>query len=137
MIFTAILITGAYTLLMISFVYGYTKVPCITKVNTVPENDFSVVIPFRNEAENLSDLLQSIAKLNYPVNRYEIILVNDASTDEFLTIINQFKTKHKNIRIAVIENIRLSSSPKKDAITTAIKKSSFEWIVTTLSLIHI
>ncbi|WP_457616543.1 glycosyltransferase family 2 protein [Lutibacter sp.] len=131
MIFTAILITGAYTLLMISFVYGYTKVPCITKVNTAPENDFSVVIPFRNEAENLPGLLQSIAKLNYPVNRYEIILVNDASTDEFLTIINQFKTKHKNIRIAVIENIRLSSSPKKDAITTAIKKASFEWIVTT------
>ena len=32
-----------------------------------PENRFSIVIPFRNEAENLPELLESLLLLNYPL----------------------------------------------------------------------
>ncbi|MDI9309018.1 MAG: glycosyltransferase [Limnohabitans sp.] len=42
---------------------------------------FTIIIPFRNETENLPKLLASIEKLEYPTNLFEVILVDDDSTD--------------------------------------------------------
>jgi cellulose synthase/poly-beta-1,6-N-acetylglucosamine synthase-like glycosyltransferase len=94
---------------------------------------FSVVVPFRNEASNLEPLLHSIKALNYPKALFEIILVDDDSEDHSVDVIESFIKKHHDFiqNIAIIRNKRSSQSPKKDAITTAIYFSNFEWIVTT------
>jgi len=41
----------------------------------------SIVVPARNEEQNLPRLFRSLANLNYPADRLELILVNDDSTD--------------------------------------------------------
>lgn len=91
---------------------------------------FSVVIPFRNEAENLPQLLESIESLNYPRDLFDVILVDDDSEDESLNIIRSF-INSTGTPIRVIANERKSNSPKKDAITCAIKAAKYKWIVTT------
>ncbi|VAW24443.1 N-acetylglucosaminyltransferase, partial [hydrothermal vent metagenome] len=126
-----IFITTIYFALIVSLIIGYNKVETTYIKNTIPKNTFSIVIPFRNEAHNLPNLLHSLAIINYPKNLFEIILVNDYSTDNFKSIITNFKTKHTSINLKLINNHIKSNSPKKDAITTAIEQSNYEWIVTT------
>ena len=76
--------------------------------------------------------------MNYPTSLFEIILVDDDSDDDSVFFIEKILdtksskkdfTLIKNIRI--IKNKRASNSPKKDAITTAITVSKFDWIITT------
>src|SRR5690606_261137 len=58
------------------------------------------------------------------------IFVNDASEDTSkATVSGAIKTSKFSIRL--LQNKRVSNSPKKDAISEAIKESKFEWIVTT------
>jgi len=90
-----------------------------------------MVIPFRNEAENLPVLLNSLSELNYPTLKFEILMVDDASEDASVQICSAFITSHPEIQINLIENRRFSNSPKKDAISTAIKNACFEYIITT------
>ncbi|TYA53068.1 glycosyltransferase family 2 protein [Formosa maritima] len=123
-------ITFCYLLLIGSFIYGFNKIPnFICQVET-EKIKFSVVIPFRNEAENLPVLLNSILKLRYPVANFEILFINDASEDPSEEIIKK-KLENTNINFKIIQNKRISNSPKKDAISRAIELASYEWIITT------
>ncbi|WP_040756743.1 glycosyltransferase family 2 protein [Winogradskyella psychrotolerans] len=115
--------------------YGFDKVDDFKLQDLPPKTKFSVIVPFRNEAKNLPELLDSISKLNYPKSMFEIILVDDDSEDGSASIIDRL-IKDKSVDfgqldILVIKNERASNSPKKDAITSAIKVSKFNWIVTT------
>ncbi|TVZ52881.1 glycosyltransferase [Dokdonia sp. Hel_I_53] len=102
----------------------------VPKLST-PITRFSVIIPFRNEADNLLNLLSSLNSLTYPTALFEIILVNDASTDNSERIVLDFIKKHATNHIRLIDNQIKSSSPKKDALQTAIHLASGDWIVTT------
>ena len=123
-------ITILYLALIGSFVLGFDKVKIFTLDETKTQTTFTVIIPFKNEADNLNDLLQSIARLKYPESLFEVILVNDDSIDDSSEIITDFMAKSK-LDISLIQNIRITNSPKKDAITTAISKAKHSWIVTT------
>lgn len=129
----AICITLIYLILIGSLVYGFDKVPDFTLKDLAPKTKFSIIVPFRNEEKNLPALLESISKLNYPKELFEIIFVDDDSDDDSLKVLNTMKVKSSTNRfdIHIISNIRTSNSPKKDAITTAILKAKFNWIVTT------
>ena len=95
------------------------------------ENTFSIIIPYRNEAENLSRLFKSLSSLNYPSRKFEILLVNDESKDDSKQIAEAFQNDFQELNIQLIENIRKTNSPKKDAIRTAIGISRFDFIATT------
>ena len=130
MILFSVLTTLLYSFLIGRFAYGFDNVKLFDLDNTPPETKFSIIIPFRNEAENLPDLLKSIAKLNYPKQLFEIILINDNSYDNSVEII-QKHIKNKTINLSIIQNKRTTNAPKKDAITTAINHAKNEWIITT------
>lgn len=130
MIWVFIFLFASYFLFMVALVYGFKKVQLFFSAEIQPANRFTVVIPFRNEAENLPILLKTIEGLKYPSELFEVIFVNDASEDSSEAIISQAIEKSK-ISIKLIQNKRVSASPKKDAISEAIKNSNFEWIVTT------
>lgn len=114
---------------------GFLQLKYYEPFNKIAKNSFSIVIPFRNEAENLPRLIDSLMQLNYPNTLFEIIFVDDASEDYSDVIIaDLFKgylSEEATINYTIIKNERHSNSPKKDAITTAINSARFEWIVTT------
>src|SRR5690606_3664151 len=130
MIIVIISITVLYLALIGSFSYGYNNLKLFKIEDVVAKTKFSVIIPFRNEAEKLPALLHSISALNYPKELYELIFVDDASDDDSNMNFIRFQEQSK-IDLKVIANNRKTNSPKKDAITSAIAIAKHDWIVTT------
>ena len=130
MVLFSLLITLAYLVLIGSFVYGFDKLNPFKLYDVPSETKFSIIIPFRNEAENLPNLLKSASSLAYPNHLFEIIFVDDASEDDSVGIIKK-RIETSKLDIIVISNKRTSNSPKKDAITLAISHANHEWILTT------
>lgn len=122
------LILGTVFLIYILFIgqliYGFNRMKRFSKKEFIPKTSFSIVVPFRNEKENLPNLLHSISLLNYPKDLMEVILVDDDSEEVFSVQYSVFSLK-------VIKNERKSNSPKKDAIETAIQIAKNDWIITT------
>ncbi|WP_417885161.1 glycosyltransferase [Zunongwangia sp.] len=131
MLILIILIALSYASLMISFLIGWKKLPETSNNYATPKTRFSIIIPFRNEADNLPKLLESLSILNYPTMYFEVMLVNDASEDESEKIITEFIKKNLAINLRLLQNKRRSPSPKKDALQTAIEISEFDYIATT------
>lgn len=125
-----IFILFLYAILIIALLVGFENVKVFHLKPEEPIIKFSIVIPFRNEAENLSPLLQSIQRLAYPVDLFELIFVDDESNDHSVQII-QSALVNSSINFRIINNKRTSVSPKKDAITTAVKHANFDWIIST------
>lgn len=131
------IITVLYLLLILALAFGFDTIETFKVEDIKAETKFSVIIPFRNEAENLPELLESIKLLKYPKSHYEIIFVNDDSNDDSVEIISKVldtisKTNEiTQTNIRIINNIRTSNSPKKDAITSVITIAKYDWIVTT------
>ena len=122
-----------YCSAIIALIYGFTKVNSFDYLGLQPKTKFSIVVPFRNEAENLPLLLKSFSKLNYPSDLFEIILVDDASESRFQIPDSKPERQRTGeaLQISVIKNIRVSNSPKKDAISTAMQTLKTNWIITT------
>jgi glycosyltransferase involved in cell wall biosynthesis len=107
-----------------ALIYGFDKVNSFEYQGLKPKTKFSIIVPFRNEAKNLPFLLESLSKLNYPNDLFEVILVDDGSTEVF-------SIQYSVFSVQLIENIRTSNSPKKDAITSAMNVANNDWIITT------
>ena len=110
MILLFTIITFLYLLLILWLAFGFDKVKNFKVENLKPETKFSIIIPFRNEAKNLPELLTSIGELNYNKTHYEFIFVDDESSDNSVEIItNTLEITQTNIKI--IKNVRVSNSP--------------------------
>ncbi len=131
MIILTFILSSFYIILIGAFILGFAKLPDFKLSNLSPKIKFSVIVPFRNEVANLPVLLNSFSNLTYPTIFFEIILVNDESSDNFKTTIDAFKKGHPTLNLQVINKVRKSNSPKKDALNTAINLANFDWIITT------
>jgi glycosyltransferase involved in cell wall biosynthesis len=133
MIFTLLGIAIVYVLTICWLIYGFTKINHFEYIGLPPKTSFSIIVPFRNEAENLPHLLESLSKLNYPTDLFEVILVDDESEEKFSVF--SFQTpvaaNWRSVSVRIINNIRKSNSPKKDAITTAMQIVKTDWVITT------
>jgi glycosyltransferase involved in cell wall biosynthesis len=91
----------------------------------LPGVSVSVVTACRNEAENIQDLLSDIADQNYPPDKYEVIIIDDNSTD------NTFRTASEYTGIKNLATIRNKGRGKKEAIKTGVSRASGELIIAT------
>lgn len=128
MIVISILVTGLYVSLMLYLNEGQKKLKPFVLKSQPNTTSFSVIIPFRNEADKLEGLLQSFVDLDYP-DQFEIILVNDFSSDNFKPIVEKFKEVLLHLRC--IDSVFSDISPKKVALSLGISKAKYGWIVTT------
>ncbi len=89
----------------------------------------SIIICAKNEAENLPEFLPSILNQNYP--EFEIVLINDASIDDSLEIMEAFQKENNNIKIVNVENNEAFWGNKKYALTLGIKAAKHEHLLFT------
>jgi cellulose synthase/poly-beta-1,6-N-acetylglucosamine synthase-like glycosyltransferase len=84
----------------------------------------SVVIAARNEEKNISLLLNALQGQTYPAENFEVLVVNDHSSDRTSEVVQLFKT-------ARLINAGEMDAGKKKALTLAISQASGELIVAT------
>jgi len=140
-LFLLYLILLIYLIFILWIVWGLPK--AFTSLRTQdynPKTRFSIIIPMRNEAENLPRLLQSISALSYPHHLMEFFFIDDDSQDASWTLVRTFQSTHRNIPIFLLSNSVKNSqqdslvakyTPKKRAIHKAISLASFPYMVTT------
>jgi cellulose synthase/poly-beta-1,6-N-acetylglucosamine synthase-like glycosyltransferase len=90
----------------------------------------SVIIPFRNESDNILKNLESIENQNYPKEKFEVIYINDSSDDGSLEKLCSVK-KSDNIKIFSVPEDYSPNAHKKRAVRFGIEKAKGEIIVTT------
>lgn len=138
---TSYFLTAFYCCLIAFFYVGLLAIILRTKrQNKLPtsnvQNTFSVVISARNEAGFISQCLQSIIKQNYASDKFEIIVINDHSTDDTLEILSQFKIQNSipmhrdNISIIDLADFDKINN-KKQAINKGIEQAKFDYIILT------
>jgi cellulose synthase/poly-beta-1,6-N-acetylglucosamine synthase-like glycosyltransferase len=118
-----------YGFFLIPILRGLKKLIYINEKKPLAEY-ISIIIPFRNEEENIINNLKSIEAQDYPAEKYEVIYVNDSSTDNTLKILRG-AIKQENIKLITVENTFNQTAHKKRAVKFGIENSSGEIIVTT------
>ena len=89
----------------------------------------SIIISARNEAQNLRENLPSI--LNQKYKNFEVVVVNDCSSDSSDLVLEEFKHQYPNLKIVTItEHVRFKTG-KKFALTLGIKAAKHEHLLFT------
>ncbi len=91
----------------------------------------TVLVPARNEAANMEALFQSLLGQDYPADRFELILLNDASTDATQILAEQFAARDSRIRIINLLPEPGTASHKKRAIEKGVGEAQGTLIVCT------
>jgi poly-beta-1,6-N-acetyl-D-glucosamine synthase len=124
-----IVIFSIYTGWMLALIFGWLRRnnKKITSSNT--RNSLSVLIPYRNEQENIPLLLKSLSDLQYSTEAVEFIFINDHSVDNsvdtlMLGLVN-FPFPHKLI------SLEEKHFGKKRAIEAGVMEAAHSVIVTT------
>lgn len=86
----------------------------------------SLAIPAYNEEKVLTKTVDSLANLNYPKNKFEIIIVNDGSKDNTLKEALSLQKKYNNAKINLII-IDKKNGGKASAMNCALKKARGEF----------
>ncbi len=89
----------------------------------------SIIICAKNEYHNLQKLLPVLYNQSY--SPFEIIVVNDKSTDETQPFLIKEKDLHKNLKIVNIDNTPSHINSKKYGLSLGIKQASYDTLLLT------
>jgi len=124
LILSALLLSG-YLFIIFIFIKGWNKIPYFEiKSTTEIQNRISVVICCKNEAHHLPTLVEALKAQSY--KEFELVWVNDHSTDETLQIMNASVRFFEHVQI-----INSEANGKKHALKAGIIAASGDLIVTT------
>jgi dolichol-phosphate mannosyltransferase len=92
----------------------------------MPQPDLSVVFPVYNEEENIPILLDEIAKALAPGGwSYEVVAVDDGSTDRSLAVLREQRAKHPMLRVLTFEK----NSGQTAALDAAWRAAAGKYVV--------
>jgi cellulose synthase/poly-beta-1,6-N-acetylglucosamine synthase-like glycosyltransferase len=130
----SIILLLIYSILIIYYRLVWKKIPVFIKpADAKPKTKISVIIPARNEENNIAACLDSLAIQDYPKELLEIIVADDHSTDNTAGIVSRYTASgiiHLDLKKEMFDSPG-SSGSKKSAIAAAILKSSGTLIITT------
>jgi cellulose synthase/poly-beta-1,6-N-acetylglucosamine synthase-like glycosyltransferase len=96
------------------------------RIHTPPT---SIIICARNEDDNLVNFLPKIFEQDYP--EFEVVVVNDCSSDNTADFLKEFSTKYKNLKVVTIQQDEYYSHGKKIALMMGIKGATHEHLLLT------
>lgn len=118
-----------YATTIILFLAGWFRYRTFKLSENIPAVKISVLIPVRNEEKNIEKLLDDLLKQSFPQNCFEVVVINDHSTDSTAKVLSRYHKNHSNFRFIMMEGP--ARSGKKEAIREGIKQARFDLIVTT------
>ncbi|RYU96738.1 glycosyltransferase [Emticicia agri] len=109
-----------------------THKPYQQQMNQEPLLNISVIIPVRNEASHIINLLKDIENQTYAKEKFEVIVADDDSIDNTLALVKDFqKVTSMRLIINSLPPKENNASPKKRAIHSSIQLAHGDLIVTT------
>ncbi|MEE2876510.1 MAG: glycosyltransferase [Candidatus Neomarinimicrobiota bacterium] len=122
------LTVGLYGVLLLFFTLGL----YLTKEKKTDRQPFvTVVIPARNEKEHIETVLHDVTHQTYPINLYEIIVVDDESEDITPNLVRVFAERHPNLRLLSSADGDPNLKYKKRPLDVGIRAASGEIILQT------
>ena len=125
-ILIASIITGtAYAILIAIFTVGWFK---LKKAGSgeISSANISIVVPVRNEQDNIERLIRRLREQDFPPEQFELIIVNDHSVDNTLAVIK----KYENQRGVIVMDLKKGETGKKQAIDHGIGLACGPLIIT-------
>lgn len=124
------IVCAAYVLFIAGYVWGWTRTGSRgfeqRTQGREPATSVSIILPARNEEHKILHCLEAIGRQTYPSDKFEIIVVDDHSTDRTAAIASS--AKYPNLRVLSLPS---EQARKKDAITEGIRNAKGELIITT------
>ncbi len=117
-----------YALLFAFYAKGWRSLPVYYPPNKQAAVFISVIIPSRNEEERLPLLLNAITSQSYPAEHFEVLVVDDYSSDSTPAVVQSFQGQ--NIRL-IKPVVSAALSSKKKAIEAGVMQARGELVVTT------
>ena len=124
-----LIFTALYLICIAAFTFGLFNLK--ERFHSVNKNNLikvSVLIAARNEEKNIEKLLESLKKQSFPKELFEVIIVNDHSTDNTDEIINDFINKNKELDVKLL---KAEKKGKKHAISQALHSAINELVIVT------
>lgn len=133
-LFFAFLIATVYYLLIDRCLMYWKQIPTIALSEALPpQTSISVIIPARNEAENIAACLNAIAAQNYPPDLLEVLVIDDHSTDQ--TAIVAAQSGLPKLRVIALADFlspeEQVQASKKKASTVGVEQATGQLIVCT------
>ncbi|HMX04764.1 MAG TPA: glycosyltransferase [Chitinophagales bacterium] len=130
-----ILLIAGYVSLVAFFLYGWWKLKEFNGTATKKHVFITVIVPVRNEEKNIVHLLRDLKEQTYPADKYEVIIVDDHSTDQ--TTQKVMQAKMDNVRIISLGDAGTVRMNKKAGIQHAVSSAKGELIITTDADCHV
>ena len=89
----------------------------------------SIIVVSRYDSENLAKCLPSILEQSYP--NYEVVVVNDGTTNDTTILLDNLKKKYSNLRTTYLPEDAKYMSRKKMCMTVGIKAAFYDYLVFT------
>lgn len=95
---------GLLTIFTIYYIYFITRIHMgLLSLRPAPaagsQPIVSVIVAARDEEKSIGQCLQSLVQQTYPANKYEIIIVDDGSTDTTASIVRSFSDRYSNVHL--------------------------------------
>lgn len=127
------LITMAYCALMLNYWWNWRRYPETKFKETLFTTKVSVIIPARNEANNILNILSDLKDQYYPANLLEIIVVDDSSTDNTAELVQ--KASFIKVQLLALNTFFDNNGNvlklKKKAVETAVNIAKGDLIMVT------
>ncbi|HEX6193178.1 MAG TPA: glycosyltransferase [Chitinophagaceae bacterium] len=126
-IYLILFLFACYSVLVLYYAKTWNSVPFFTPPSTIRSlQKISVIIPARNEERNIGTLLRAIENQSYPRHLFEVIVIDDHSTDSTAEMAQGFPL----VRLLQLKESGINSYKKK-AIETGIAAATGDLIITT------
>ncbi len=89
----------------------------------------SVIVCAKNEEDNVKNFIPLLLEQNY--YDFEIVLIDDASSDDTLEVFEAYEKQHSNVKLVKVENNEAFWGNKKYALTLGIKAAKNEYLLFT------
>lgn len=124
-----LIISDLYLIYILAFTFGlYNLKEKFLTFNNKNNVKASVLIAARNEEKNIGNLLKSLYNQTFSKELFEVIIIDDHSEDETISVVENFLKEHKDINLKFF---KAEKEGKKHAISQALHLAENELILVT------
>ena len=130
-----LLLAFCYTLISVLLFIGVSRLKK-SAIRNEPQDPtdlpfVSILVAARNEERCIADCLGSLVNQKYPSDRYEVVAVNDRSTDKTHTIMGGYQKKYEMVKCVNVSSNSSGLTGKQNALNEGLKLCTGEIILNT------